>query len=435
MADKKYSIDFTMSDGTTESVEFTAPQGERGTGTFKVTTAPSSYTTATGGFTPTYRIALSTVRTQAKVDKVLVGDVLIYSYYHYAVGYVDSSYVYLAARTSFRGAAGKTAYAYAQDGGYTGTEAEFSTLLANGVDKRNVTLGLHTDGLIYLFIDGSPVGNGIALPSGATGDVVGNVDSANNIVLMGNLADGNYSVKYEKEDGSTIDIGELKFSYSVKNTLTNCTNSNKATSVANGGSYSATITANSGYELKSLVVTMGGSTVSVSGGVINIAKVTGDIVITAVAEVYVPSYTNLFNPSTATLNQRVNSSGGLTALNGHLVTEFINVSNKVPFTNTTKIYVKGATFDKASDNNIRAKVLTYKIKPSSGYTGIWGEINKNTGTVTDEGNGVVSICGENLAKWMGSEVTYIVLVLNVKTTAITQDDIKDMVITIDEPIA
>lgn len=30
MADKKYSIDFTMSDGSTESVEFTAPQGEPG---------------------------------------------------------------------------------------------------------------------------------------------------------------------------------------------------------------------------------------------------------------------------------------------------------------------------------------------------------------------------------------------------------------------
>lgn len=30
MADKKYSIDFTMSDGSTESVEFVAPQGEKG---------------------------------------------------------------------------------------------------------------------------------------------------------------------------------------------------------------------------------------------------------------------------------------------------------------------------------------------------------------------------------------------------------------------
>lgn len=80
--------------------------GQRGTGILKVTTAPASYTTATGGFTPTYRIALSTVKTQAKVSEVLPGDTLFYSYYMYPVGYVDSSYVYLDTRTSMRGATG-----------------------------------------------------------------------------------------------------------------------------------------------------------------------------------------------------------------------------------------------------------------------------------------------------------------------------------------
>lgn len=184
---------------------------------------------------------------------------------------------------------GKSAYEYAVDGGYAGTEEEFSAILANAVDKRNITLGLHTDGLIYLFIDDAPVGNGIALPSGASGDVVGNVDSENNIVLMGNLADGTYTVKYEMEDGSTVNIGSLELgevakTYSIIKNLTNCVISNSATSILEGNSYSATITANSGYELKSVSVTMGGSAVSVSDGVINIASVTGNIVITAVAE-------------------------------------------------------------------------------------------------------------------------------------------------------
>lgn len=82
--------------------------GQRGTGILKITTAPSSYTTATGGFTPTYRIALSTVLSQAKVTEVLVGDTVGYSYYHYPVGYVDSSYVYLGTRISIRGATGGT---------------------------------------------------------------------------------------------------------------------------------------------------------------------------------------------------------------------------------------------------------------------------------------------------------------------------------------
>ena len=63
------------------------------------------------------------------------------------------------------GEAGKSAYEYATDGGYTGTEAEFIELLNNTVDKRNLAIGLHTDGMLYLFIDGEPVGTGIALTS------------------------------------------------------------------------------------------------------------------------------------------------------------------------------------------------------------------------------------------------------------------------------
>lgn len=84
----------------------TGATGERGTGILVVTTAPSAYTTATGGFTPAYRIALSTVLTQAKVDEVLVGDMVKYSYYTYQAGYVDASYVYLGTRVSIRGATG-----------------------------------------------------------------------------------------------------------------------------------------------------------------------------------------------------------------------------------------------------------------------------------------------------------------------------------------
>ena len=81
-------------------------QGQRGFGILNITTAPSSYTTATGGFTPTYRVALSTVKSQSKAAEVFVGDTILYSYYTYPVGYVDSSYVYLGARTSIRGATG-----------------------------------------------------------------------------------------------------------------------------------------------------------------------------------------------------------------------------------------------------------------------------------------------------------------------------------------
>lgn len=120
--------------------------------------------------------------------------------------------------------------------------------------------------------------------------VFGYVDKNNNILVSGNLPDGTYSVKYEMEDGSTVNIGNLVLDtnvyYSVTNNLTNCTSNNSATQAVQGGSYSATITAKSGYEMSSIKVTMGGtdiSTSAVSGGKITIANVTGNIVITAVA--------------------------------------------------------------------------------------------------------------------------------------------------------
>lgn len=92
--------------GTNGAKGDTGDTGSRGTGVLKITTAPSGYTTAAGGFTPTYRVALSTVKSQSKAAEVFVGDTILYSYYTYPVGYVDSSYVYLGARTSIRGATG-----------------------------------------------------------------------------------------------------------------------------------------------------------------------------------------------------------------------------------------------------------------------------------------------------------------------------------------
>lgn len=63
------------------------------------------------------------------------------------------------------GADGKSAYKYAQDGGYSGTESEFMVLLANIVATQNITLGIHSDGLLYIFIDNEPIGTGINISS------------------------------------------------------------------------------------------------------------------------------------------------------------------------------------------------------------------------------------------------------------------------------
>ena len=99
----------TYSDSATSisySVSRNGADGDRGTGFYSVTTAPSAYTTTVSGFTPSYRIALSTVKSQAGVSEVLVGDVIQQGYNTYPVGYVDSNYVYLGEANSIRGQAG-----------------------------------------------------------------------------------------------------------------------------------------------------------------------------------------------------------------------------------------------------------------------------------------------------------------------------------------
>jgi hypothetical protein len=74
-------------------------------------------------------------------------------------------------------------------------------------EKENISLGIASDGLMYVFINGKPVGTGI--PQGQSGDVFGYVDENNTVVLNGNLADGTYTFAYECEDGTMIDIGTM----------------------------------------------------------------------------------------------------------------------------------------------------------------------------------------------------------------------------------
>lgn len=72
----------------------------------------------------------------------------------------------------------------------------------------------------------------------------------------------------------------------IINTLTNCTSNNSASSITVGSSYIATITANTGYDIESASVTMGGTDVTLSvysAGVITIPNVTGTLVITVTA--------------------------------------------------------------------------------------------------------------------------------------------------------
>lgn len=86
------------------------------------------------------------------------------------------------------------------------------------LDKyASLTLGKHTDGLIYLFKSGVPVGNGVEITGEVVeGDIIGYIDENNNIILSGALAEENYTIKYEMGDGTLVDIGELSLAEPVE---------------------------------------------------------------------------------------------------------------------------------------------------------------------------------------------------------------------------
>ena len=97
--------------------------------------------------------------------------------------------------------------------------------------------------------------------------------------------------------------------YNITRNLTNCASSNTANTIAEGASYTTTLSPTGTYKkLGAITVTMGGADISasaVSGSTITIAKVTGDIVITCAAEV-----TNIIDTIGISANTRLSTSSG-----------------------------------------------------------------------------------------------------------------------------
>jgi hypothetical protein len=120
-------------------------------------------------------MAISTIKSQAGVTEVLLGDTVRYSYYHYPIAYLDASYAYMTTRVSIRGATGAAGKTPVKGVDYW-TEADREAIL------NEVMQALSTP-------------------------VYGRVDEENNIIITAQLADGTYTLKYENADGTKVDIG------------------------------------------------------------------------------------------------------------------------------------------------------------------------------------------------------------------------------------
>lgn len=109
--------------------------------------------------------------------------------------------------------------------------------------------------------------------------------------LSGTLTPGTstITVTYKSKTATfNVTVTHMAGTVTITNTLTGCTTSNAAASGTEGASYSATITASSGYSLTGATVsiTMGGTDITASAytnGTISIAELTGNLVITITA--------------------------------------------------------------------------------------------------------------------------------------------------------
>ena len=245
------------------------------------------------------------------------------------------------------GADGKTAYAYAVEGGYTGTEAEFAAKLAAQIPTVDSTLtqsdqaadakavGDKFDSLSEKIANLPTSGSGSGLSSNAKTlliailrNAIYNSDQSENITEL------------EVELERTSDGGGA-VTYTVESNLTNVTSDNTKVLVDANASYTAILTADDGCVLDVVTVIMGGEDVTASvyaDGVITIPAVTGDVIITATA---IDPNADILATTTWTDGVRVNNAGDWTGQTNRCASDYIAVEAGDIITIMLKDGIKG----------------------------------------------------------------------------------------------
>lgn len=155
--------------------------------------------------------------------------------------------------------------------------------------------------------------------------------------------------------------------YTVTSSLTNCSSNNTTTVVSEEDSYTAIISANSGYTLDGATISIKMSGVDITGsvynnGVITINAITGNIVITITAAEFIPTYTNILNTA-LTPNTKAEVWNGVGFKNGAYASSaspFYGTDSAcfcigaIPYNAGDVFYVKGATLEGANHERIGA---------------------------------------------------------------------------------
>ncbi|MBQ8830853.1 MAG: collagen-like protein [Oscillospiraceae bacterium] len=163
---------------------------------------------------------------------------------------------------------------------------------------------------------------------------------------------------------------------------------------------------------------------------------TTDIGSFTVGEV-VPAYTNLFDPAAATLNQRwSNSSFAYKDENGIVVSDYIPITIPSDADNPSVLRWRGGTMT-GNAGLMYFNASKTVINASDASTNGAGLNSTNSSFTTDEnGDGMVNLGFKNgnlQSNWQAS-AAYVRLSLYIGSSALTIDDIQNVIITIDEPI-
>lgn len=151
--------------------------------------------------------------------------------------------------------------------------------------------------------------------------------------------------------------GAVTTTYTITNALSHVTNSNTATGCEEGDSYTGTLTADTDYTIDTVTVIMGGvdiTSTAYNNGVITIASVTGDVVITAVAS-SIPHYNGLYTPTSIMQGSYITDTGEIdTATNNSGYYE-----DFIPISTLPELYVVYRSTTSTGFTNMNYRISIY----------------------------------------------------------------------------
>lgn len=244
-----------------------------------------------------------------------------------------------------------------------------------------------------------------------------------------------------KGSDRVISMGDA---YIIELKIDNAKASNNIKHILKNGTYTNTITANTGFKIVSATVTMGGVDITetaYSNGVINIPTVTGNIVVSVVTD---QLYTNLADPTSEdwyTDSHKLDSdTGEVVAVTNSAYNKKLFVSNFIPLVKDDILRFKGVDREAGVEGS-SPRIVWYDENME--ITGSLKMDTQNAGTaaglpvsVTEDENGVaeytILIRGDTNEQFVYKDACY--KVRYARFSAHYKDTVDDIIITVNDEI-